>query len=274
MPAGAKDRADLRDEEFGVLKEDPSRTPPHERIRLTPAPQVRDRLVAPQVERPDRDRLTGRIGDDLPVILVLFLFARHVVMGHEEVLGPEETDTGRSHLVGRLGIGQVIDVGEQLDVRAVGASCRQVAIGEQPVLGIEELALNFAIRRGRFLVGPDDHHAVAAVDNDHVAGLDFRQDPVEPRDRRNAAAPRQDRGMTRAAAQLGDDPRDRQVAEVHRLAGKDLMRHQDDRLIAVAVAVDSLDRLGPDRRSAGSGATRSSGSRRECRSFARETSPA
>ena len=158
-------------------------------------------------------------------------------MGHEEVLGPEQTDAGRSHLVGRLGIGQVIDVGEQLDLRAVGASCRQVAIGEEPVLGVEELALNFAIGRGGFLVGPDDHHAVAAVDDDHVAGLDFRQDPVEPRDRRNAAAARQDRGMTGAAAQLGDDPGDRQVAQAHRLAGKNLVSHQDDRLIAVAVAV-------------------------------------
>ena len=76
-------------------------------------------------------------------------------------------------LCGRLGIGQVVDVGEQLDVRAVGAAGGKVAIGEEPVFEVEKLALNLAISRGGFLVGPDDHHAVAAVDDHHVAALDF-----------------------------------------------------------------------------------------------------
>ena len=77
-----------------------------------------------------------------------------------------------------------------------------------------------------------------------------RHDPLDARDRRDAAAARQDRRVAGRAAELGDDPGDRQVAQAHRLAGQDLVRHQDHRLVAVArVAVprsppvDVADRL-------------------------------
>ncbi len=63
----------------------------------------------------------GELSDDLAVVLVLLFLARHVVVRQEQVLGPEEADSGRTDLVGRLGVGQVVDVGEQLDVGAVGA---------------------------------------------------------------------------------------------------------------------------------------------------------
>ena len=42
----------------------------------------------------------------------------------------------------------------------------------------------------------------------------------------------QDRGVAGAAADLGHDPGDRQVAQAHRLAGQDLVRDQDHRLVA------------------------------------------
>ena len=71
-----------------------------------------------------------------------------------------------------LGVGHVVDVGQQLDLRAVGALGGEVAVGDQPVLEIEELALDLAIGGGRLLVGPDEDHAVAAVDDHQVAALD------------------------------------------------------------------------------------------------------
>ena len=126
---------------------------------------------------------------------------------------------------------------------------RLVAVGDQPVLEVEELALHLAVGGGRLLVGADDDHAVAAVDDDQVAALDVVRDADDAGDRGDAAAPRQDRGVAGRAAGLGHDAGDRQVAEAHRLAGQDLVRDQDHRLVAVArvagraVAVDVAERL-------------------------------
>ncbi len=63
----------------------------------------------------------GELSDDLAVVLVLLLLAGHVVVGQEEVLGPEQADAGRADLLGGLGVGQVVDVGQQLDLGPVGA---------------------------------------------------------------------------------------------------------------------------------------------------------
>ena len=124
---------------------------------------------------------------------------------------------------------------------AVGALGGEVAVGDQAVLEIEELALDFAISGGRLLVGPQEDHAVAAVDDHQVAAFDLAHDPLDPRDGRDAAAARQDRGMAGRPAELGDDPRDRQVPQAHGLAGQNLVRHQDDRFVAVAcIAVARL----------------------------------
>ena len=46
---------------------------------------------------------------------------------------------------------------------------------------------------------------------------------------------------------LGDDPGDRQVAQAHRLAGQDLVRHQDHRLVAVARLAGAVIRHDRDR---------------------------
>ncbi len=128
-------------------------------------------------------------------------------MGEEQILGPEQADAGRADLLGGLGVGQVVDVGEQLDLSAVGALGGEVAIGDQPVLEIEEFALDLAIGRGRLLIGPNDDHAVAAVDDHQVAALDLAHDPLDARDGRDAAAPCQDRRVAGRPAKLGDDAR-------------------------------------------------------------------
>ena len=205
--AGAEDRPDLGHEELGVLEEDAGRPPSHERVGLAAPAEVGDGLVAAQVERADRDRLVGRVEDDLAIVLVLLLLAGHVVVGEEEVLGPEQPDARGADLLGGLGIGEVVDVRQQLDPRPVGAERGLVAIGDQAVLDVEELALDLAIGGGRLLVGPDDDHPVAAVDDHQVAALDVPHDALDPGDRRDAAAPGQDGRMAGRAADLGHDAR-------------------------------------------------------------------
>ena len=128
----------------------------------------------------------GRVLDDLAIVLVLLLLVGDVLVGEEEVLGAEQPDPGRPDLLRRLGVGQVVDVGQQLDLRAVGAEGGLVAVHDEPVLEVEELALHLAIGGGRLVVGADEDHAVAAVDDHQVAVLDVVHDPHDARDGRDA----------------------------------------------------------------------------------------
>ena len=136
-------------------------------------------------------------------------------------------------MVGRVRVRQIVDVGQQLDPGPVQALCRLVPIGDQAVLEVEELALDLAVGHRRFLLGPDDDHAFPAVHDHQVAAAGVVHDPFHARDRGNSPAPRQDRGVAGRSADLGHDPGDRQVTQAHRLAGQDLVGHQDHRLLAV-----------------------------------------
>ncbi len=150
-------------------------------------------------------------------------------MGEEEVLGAEQADAGRARpSVAAWAVGDVVDVGQQLDLRAVGADRGLVAVEDEPVLEVEELALHLAIGGCRFAVGADEDEAVAAVDDHQVAGADLVGDADDAGDGGDAPASRQDRRVAGAAAGLGDDAGDRQASQAHRLAREDLVGDQDD----------------------------------------------
>ena len=126
----------------------------------------------------------GRVLDDLAVVLVLLLLVGHVLVGEEEVFGPEQADAGGADLLGGLGVGRVVDVGQQLDLGAVGADGGLVAVEDEAVLQVEELALHLAVGGGRLGVGADQDEPFAAVDDDRVAGADLGGDPDDARRRR------------------------------------------------------------------------------------------
>ena len=62
--------------------------------------------------------------------------------------------------------------------------------------------------------------AVAAVDDDQVARLHVPQNAAHARDGRDAAAPGEDRGVAGAAAGLGDDAADIEVAQAMACDGR------------------------------------------------------
>ena len=124
VPPGPQDGADLAFEEARVLEREPDRPPAHEGVGLVAPAEVGDRLVAAEVEGPDRGDPIRRVLDDLAIVLVLLLFVRHVLVGEEEVFGPEEADAGRPDLLGGPGVARVVDVGEQFDLGAVERSGR------------------------------------------------------------------------------------------------------------------------------------------------------
>ena len=90
VTARAEDRPDLAIEEARVLEREPDRAPAHEGVGLVASAEVRDGLVAAEVERADRRGSAGRGLDHLAVVLVLLLLVGHVLMGEEQVLGAEQ----------------------------------------------------------------------------------------------------------------------------------------------------------------------------------------
>ncbi len=114
----------------------------------------------------------GAVLDDLAVVLVLLLLVGHVGVRQEQVLGAEQPDASGADLPRGLRVGQVVDVGQELDLRPVGTLGGLVAVQDEAVLQVEELALHLAIGGGRLAVGPDQDDAVAAVDDHQVAGAD------------------------------------------------------------------------------------------------------
>ena len=108
--------AHLAFEEAGVLEREADRAPSHERVGLAPTAEVGDGLVAAEVERPDRDGVVGGLGDDPAVIEVLFLLIGDVLVGQEEVFGAEEADPGGADRLRGPRVGDVVDVGQELDL--------------------------------------------------------------------------------------------------------------------------------------------------------------
>jgi hypothetical protein len=133
-------------------------------------------------------------------------------MGQEEVFGAEEADAGGADGVRRLRIGDVVDVGQQLDLRAVGGDRGVVAVQDELVLEVEELALHLAIGRDRLAVGPDQDQPVAAIDDDDVARADLVRDADDAGDGRDARLPREDRPRGWSRRRSRSRSRDRQRA--------------------------------------------------------------
>ena len=62
-------------------------------------------------------------------------------MGEEQIFRPEEADATRSDLSGRLGVGDVVDVGKKLDLGTIGTDGGLVAVQDKPIFQVEKLAL-------------------------------------------------------------------------------------------------------------------------------------
>ncbi len=201
-----QDRPQLGQKQFRVLERQADAPPAHERIRfLVMMAQIRDGLVATNIERADRDLIVGRGRDDRAIGLQLFLFVRHVRVRQVQVFGAEQTDPRSSHGLGRLHVGHAVDVRQELEFHTVGCPGRLIAVGGQLVLEMEELAFQLAIRRAGLRIRVDRHVPVASVDDDGVARVDLPQDSAHARDGRNAATAGQNRRVTRLTAGLRDD---------------------------------------------------------------------
>ena len=248
-----QDGTQLDVEEIGMLETQPDAPPAHEWIRLAvSSPDKRHRLVATQIQRPDRDPVVGTGANHAAVLLELLFLPRNHGMHQVQVLGAKQADARGPHRLGRFRVSDAVHVGQQFQRRSVGRRRRLVAIRRQMVFEVEEFAFEFQVGRSSFVVGVDHHAAFFAVDDNRVACLHVSQDVPNARDGGNPAAPRHNRGVTGLAAPLGDNPRDFHRPEADHLGRQEFIRDNDQRTLdalqhrlpgILQVRVDALDHV-------------------------------
>ena len=152
-----------------------------------------------QDHRPALDRF-----GHLPVGLKLLFFARQVLAIEEHELAAEEADAVGARFQDFGHVLRQLDIGEELDRRAVlrrGGSLLQAL---QPLALGPELGLALAVFRQHQRVGIDDQQAALAVDDQHLALADRLEGVVQTDNRRDGERARNDRGVRGDAAYVGD----------------------------------------------------------------------
>ena len=167
--------------------------------------QVRNLLVATDIERADDDGSTLERTGDLAVGVELLLLGGKLGGVHEQELGAEQTDSlgvvikRVRHVIG------VTDVAGDDLLDAIGSHGRLAAESlEGRLLGSEGLGLG-GVGSERLLVGIGLDDALATVDDNGHAVAQRGAAVGNRKDSRNLEGARDDRGVRRAATGLGDD---------------------------------------------------------------------
>ncbi len=191
-------------------------------------PSAVERLVGAEVERAQHHRLAAHRFGDVAIGLELLVLARQVLAVQEHELAAEKADAlgpGLEHL--RHVLGQ-LDVGVELDRRAVegGGLGRLQAL---QLLALEpELRLARAELGEHHRIGIDDHHAHHAVDDEKLALGDGLEGVVQADDGRDAEAARDDGGVRGDAADVGDEAAEAMALEKDHVRGREVVRHHDE----------------------------------------------
>jgi hypothetical protein len=179
----------------------------HERVRLGLGALDAElgEPVAADVGGADHDRARLHRLHDRGVDFGLLFFRRRRGPVQEEIFGPEQPNALGLQIDDRLDLLGRIEVRLEPERFAVERLRGQAAQGFERLLvghGLELDALVFLDRLGS---GADDDHALLAVENHHVAGLDPAAHVGEADDGGNLQGLGEDRGVRGLAAQVGGE---------------------------------------------------------------------
>ncbi len=201
-----------------------------ERVPLVVFPRQVGELVGAQVAGADGRRPALERLDDLGVGLEMVFLGRIVLAVQVQELGAVEADAAGPagdaavHVMGEL------DVAPQVDLVPVGGHRRQVPEVPEVLLHEVEALLGLAEPGDGGVVGVNDHQAAVAVDDDQVAARDVGRDALQTHDGRDAHGPGDDRRVAGPAADIGGETQDLRPVQAGRLAGRQVVCDDDDRL--------------------------------------------
>ena len=244
--------SDLRCDDPGVRRVGADRAEAEEGVAFLGEVQVRDRLVAADIEGADDHRARAgqacRRGEDLG-LLVLGGRLRAV---HEQQLGAEEADAFGARGERVLHLGERRDVGADLDAPAVG---RRGVAGGRALDPLPDRPQRGALRvvelrhRGR---GIGDHQAPLAVDDDLLPVPQGADSVGDADDAGDAEGTGEDHGVRGGAAAGEDEPLEAGLVEGEEVRGAqglgddDGVAREGDAVVAGRAGIEGANEELPD----------------------------
>ena len=264
----AEDRAQLRAQQLRTVQQHADAALAEKRVVLARKRQVRQRLVAADVERADDQRPPApERARDVAVDGQLLLLGRRRRPLKEQELRSQQADGLRTERDALLGVGQPADVRGHLD--AVAVERRRRFVG--PLLIGPALARLLCLElMDAGDVAVDGFRRSVPLVPSRITGVPFAQverPRVDPGHQRNLERAREDRHVRRGAARRRAQPEHLRAIQRRRVGGRELLGDQDRvRLVG--------DRRGPRRRSASAArAGRRRAGRSRARRAARSSDP-
>ncbi len=225
----AQDRAKLREEEPRLGEAEADRAQAERGIRRDAREPFEPRrlLVRAEVEGADRHRLSAHAFRDAAERLELLVLRRQAFPVEEQELRAEEADAARAVLERLREVAGELDVRLQLDLDAVD---RRRGLGDEPAQAgalERELALLQPVFGQHRLVRIDDDDVVRAVDDQKLVLADQLPRVVRRDDRRHGEAARDDGGVRRRAADVGQERRVAMPLELDDVGRREIVRDQD-----------------------------------------------
>ena len=224
---GRQQRPDLRAQQARPVEREAQRAEAHRRVLLGRRAQIRDHLVAADIEQAEDDRLALAQPDRLAIEDDLLADLGQMARDHELQFGAEQPDALGAGVVQHRQIGDQPRIVQERDGDAI--------------LGDRRLVLEFEIVRTPFgadpdLVdvvllevggGPQEHSAGRAIDDDVVAVLADRDDIFGLPHRHQPERARNDRHMRGGAALFEDDGAEPRAVVFEQFGRSHVARHQN-----------------------------------------------
>ena len=171
----------------------------------------------------------------------LLFFVGDIGMREIDVFSTEQSDAGSAKGDGGGGIERAVDVGEQIELNAIGGDSGLIFVGGEGVFEKEELALEFEVSTFLFGIGIHQHMAATSINHDGIAGLHLAEDVAHAADGGNAFAASDNRRVAGLAAGLRDDAFDLQSFERDDLRGEEFVGDEDHGMVEdLGIVVGSL----------------------------------
>ena len=216
-----------------MIEADPNRPPTQERVLFPRHVEEHGKLVASEVEGPDDD---GRLGKGLrhvPIGLILFLLPWQGRSAHHEEFGSEKADTASAMAFRLIRFPWQVEVRPQGHGLAILGDGFQTCVLENLLFPFPELHLASPEDFPVPFVGIQDDPADPPIEDGILTVHGDGGDVSQAHHGRQGERAGKDDPVRRSGAPVRGNPMDLSGIKLHRHAGREVLGHQDDRMLRV-----------------------------------------
>jgi len=239
LHAGAEDGPQLGTKDVAFLEAEPDGAPAEKGVHLARDIQVREKLIAAEIEGADGDRVRLEPRGDGVVGLVLLFLRGQRVLVDEKIFGAEKADAIGAVIDDALGVGGLLDVGGEDDAMAVERDGGHALHLAELFLEGDLAADDLAVFKKGLVGGVDDDDAVIAVQQGVLAVLEDLAEVLEADDGGDLHGTGHDRGVRGLAADVGGEPEDLDLVKLRGGGGREVVA-DDDAGLAQGVEIRAM----------------------------------